>query len=127
MIDTHKTLRVAFFKNFITYLADDMRHISEQERTSWNAKETTDGARKKVEQTDFEIYKIDKDSEGVFTIVEYKRNDGTLAVRSVLSGGTSPNYTTRSITYYGLDGETVEKTTVRTLSYDSDGTLVSEV
>lgn len=109
------------------HLANDVRHITAQERTAWDAKETPDGARKKVEQTDFRIYKSGKDSEGVFTIVEYKRDDGSLAAKSVLSGGTSPNYSTRTISYYGFDGETIEKTTIRTLTYDEDGALVSEV
>jgi hypothetical protein len=89
--------------------------------------ETPNGTRIKVEQTDYQIFKTNKDENDIFTTVEYKRNDGTLAIRSILSGGTSPQYTTRTITYYGLDGTTVEKTTVRTLSYDADGVLISEV
>ncbi|MGO4890280.1 phage tail protein [Anaerobacillus sp. MEB173] len=110
-----------------THLADDIQHITSEERTTWNAKETTDGTRKKVEQTDYKVYKSSKDSEGIFTMVEYRRNDNTLAIKSVLSGGTSPQYTTRTITYYGLNGTTIEKTSTRTLTYDADGVLVSEV
>lgn len=107
--------------------ADEVKHITATERTTWNAKETPDGARKKVEQTDFKVYKSGKDVNGIFTTIEHKRTDNTLAIKSVLSGGTSPNYTTRTITYYALDGTTVEKTSTRTLSYDADGVLVSEV
>ncbi len=110
-----------------SHKADGVQHITAQERTNWNAKETPDGARKKVEQTDFKVYKSGKDANGVFTTVEYKRQDDTLAVKSILSGGTSPNYTTHTITYYGLNGTTAEKTTTRTLSYDADGDLLSEV
>ncbi len=110
-----------------SHKADGVSHITAQERTDWNAKETPDGARKKVEQTNFKVYKSGKDSNGIFTTVEYKRQDDTLAIKSVLSGGTSPNYTTRTITYYGLNGTTVEKTTIRTLTYDADGVLISEV
>ncbi|WP_404427317.1 hypothetical protein LG296_01735 [Ureibacillus chungkukjangi] len=109
------------------HVLDGDRHITPVERTTWNGKETPEGARKQIEQTDFQIYKSNKDSEGTFTTVEYKRTDGTLAVKSILSGGTAPNYTTRTITYYGANGTSVEKTTIRTLSYDSDGVLVSEV
>lgn len=75
----------------------------------------------------FQIYKRGKDANGIFTIVEYKRADGTLYARSVLSGGTSPKYTTRTITYYGTDGTTVIRTDPYTLVYDADGDLISEV
>lgn len=114
-------------EELVGHQADDVRHITAEERTVWNGKETPDGARKKVEQTDFKVYKSGKDSNGIFTTVEYKRQDDTLAVRAVLSGGTSPSYTTRTITYYGLNGTTVEKTSTRTLTYDTDGVLISEV
>lgn len=111
----------------VTHSADEVKHITAAERTSWNAKETTEGARKKIEQNDFKIYKSNKDSEGIYTNVEYNRADGTLAIKSVLSGGKSPNYTTRTITYYNAAGTMVEKTITRTLSYDADGDLISEV
>ncbi|BAD74830.1 MULTISPECIES: hypothetical protein [Geobacillus] len=75
----------------------------------------------------FQIYKSGKDSNGIFTIVEYKRADGTLYARSVLSGGTSPQYTTRTITYYAANGTTVLRTDTYTLTYDTDGDLISEV
>ncbi|MBH0171011.1 tail fiber protein [Fictibacillus sp. 18YEL24] len=114
-------------EDIIAHSADGVQHITAAERTAWNAKETIDGSRKKVEQTDFKVFKSGKDANGVFTTVDYKRQDDTLALKSVLSGGTSPNYTTRTITYYGLNGTTVEKTTTRTLSYDADGVLISEV
>jgi hypothetical protein len=114
-------------EEFAAHKADDVAHITAQERTDWDAKETPDGARKKVEQTDFKVFKSGKDANGVFTTIEYKRQDDTLAIKSVLNGGTSPNYTTYTITYYGLDGTTIEKTSTRTLTYDTDGDLISEV
>lgn len=76
---------------------------------------------------DYRMYKTGKDANGVFTTVEYKRPDGTLAIKSVLSLGTSPNYTRRTITHYASNGTTVEKTITKTLSYDADGVLTSEV
>jgi hypothetical protein len=78
-------------------------------------------------EMDYKTYKTLKDANGVFTTVEYKRADNTLAIKSVLSGGTSPKYTTRTLTYYASNGTTVEKTVTRTLSYDADGVLTSEV
>lgn len=78
-------------------------------------------------ETDFNIYRSGKDANGVFTVVQHKRPDNTLAIQSTLSGGTSPQYTTRTIVYYGKDGTTVERTWTRTLSYDADGDLTQEV
>lgn len=73
------------------------------------------------------IEKSNKDSNGIYTQVDYKREDGTLYMRSVLSGGTSPQYTTRTITIYDTDGTTVLETITHTLTYDSDGNLISEL
>lgn len=73
------------------------------------------------------LVKSDKDSEGIYTTVTYKRSDGTIYATSVLSGGTSPQYTTRTLTFYETDGTTVKTTKVYTLSYDDDGDLISEV
>jgi hypothetical protein len=90
-------------------------------------KTVSDNVRKGDEQTDFKVYKNNKDTNGIFTNIQFKRAEGTLAIDSTLSGGASPQYTTRTIKYYGLDGTTVEKTTPRTLTYDTDGVLISEV
>lgn len=94
-----------------------------------NAKAYTDSAPEAMQRNlgKFNIYKSGKDSSGIFTIVEYKRADGTLYARSVLSGGTSPQYTKRTITYYAADGTTVLLTDTYTLTYDADGDLISEV
>lgn len=108
--------------------SENVKHITAEERLLWNGKETPDGARKKIEQTSFSTIKSNKDAEGIYTIVEQRRKtDGTLAVKAVLSGGTSPHYTTRTLTYYALDGTTVEKTETFSISYDTDGDFVSEV
>lgn len=73
-------------------------------------------------------YKTSKDAEGIFTTVTYRRKtDGSLHSTSVLSGGTSPLYTTRTVTFYETDGVTVRNTVVYALTYDTDGVLISEV
>ncbi|MGG3450173.1 phage tail protein [Domibacillus aminovorans] len=93
-----------------------------------NGKESPAGVITKIEQTSFKKFKSSKDANGIFTTIEYRRKlDNTLAVRAVLSGGTSPKYTTRTITYYAANGTTVAKTEVFMLSYDADGVLMSEV
>lgn len=66
-----------------------------------------------------------KDGNGIYKTIEFFRPDGSLAKTSVLSGGTSPTYTTRTETWYDLDGETVLSETVYDLSYSS-GELISE-
>lgn len=69
-----------------------------------------------------------KDSNGIFTTVTYKRkSDGTIYAKSVLSGGTAPQYTTRTETFYDVDGTTILATIPYTISYDADGDWVGEV
>lgn len=68
-----------------------------------------------------------KDANGIFTTIDFKDATDTLRKKSVLSGGTSPSYTTRTVTYYASDGVTVTSTRVYTLTYDGDGDLLSEV
>ncbi|MDX5982274.1 phage tail protein [Exiguobacterium profundum] len=77
---------------------------------------------------DLKTIKSNKDANGIFTTLTYRRkSDDSLFATSVLSGGTSPKYTTRTVTYYEPNGTTVRKTVTYTLTYDTDGSLVSEV
>ncbi|KQS19193.1 hypothetical protein ASF99_04725 [Exiguobacterium sp. Leaf187] len=77
---------------------------------------------------DLKTIKTNKDANGIYTIVTYRRkSDNSLYATSVLSGGSSPSYTTRTITYYEQNGTIVRKTVTFTLSYDTDGVLISEV
>ena len=72
------------------------------------------------------LYRSGKDSNGIFVTLEWKRANGTLAKKSVLSGGTSPKYTTRTVTYYDAAGTTVVLTKSYTETYTGDD-LTSEV
>lgn len=92
-----------------------------------NLEKQYDEALKETEQRNYRMYRSGKDANGVFTTVEWKRNDGTLAIKSVLSGGTSPKYTTRTLTYYDTNGTTLLKTTTRTITYDADDDWTQEV
>lgn len=117
---------------FATHMADNVSHITAAERTSWNGKETPSGAQSKADQAEMNLNKLrkrksNKDSNGIYTSVEYVRTDGTLYAKSTLSGGTSPQYTTNTVTYYKLDGTTVLSTDSIPLTYDADGDLQSEV
>lgn len=71
--------------------------------------------------------KLNIDVNNIWTEVDLKRKDGTLIVKSVLSGGTSPTYTTRTETYYAVDGTTVTNTVIYTRTYNIDGILITEV
>lgn len=69
-----------------------------------------------------------KDSFGTYTTITYRRkSDNTLYGTSVLSGGTAPNYTTRTIKRYDVDGTTLLKTIVKTVTYDADGDWTGDV
>lgn len=72
------------------------------------------------------MVRLSKDANDIFTEIRYKRQDGTLFKKSVLSGGTSPKYTTRTVTFYASNGTTVTETKVFALTYTGDD-LTSEV
>ncbi len=72
-------------------------------------------------------YRLHKDSAGVFTETQWKRAGGTLARRTVLSNGTPPCYTTKTITFYDEDGMTIKAIKEYALTYDEDNDLISEV
>jgi hypothetical protein len=66
-----------------------------------------------------------KDSNGIFTTVEWRDATPALRKSSVLTG-TSPTYATRTVNYYDTDGVTVLKTVVYSVSYDIDGDFLEE-
>lgn len=68
-------------------------------------------------------YRLNIDANSIATEIRYKREDATLFKKSVLSGGTSPLYTTRTVTYYEADGITVKKTVTYAISYIGDDFL----
>ena len=73
------------------------------------------------------VYRTNK-VDGIFTTVEFKREDGTLAVKSQLvPPGSGPNYPTRMEYRYDATGLVVTATLEYDLSYDTDGDLISEV
>ncbi|MEX0748748.1 MAG: hypothetical protein WD467_03475 [Candidatus Saccharimonadales bacterium] len=75
----------------------------------------------------YRMSRTGKDENGIFTTVNWHRPDDTLAVQSVLSGGTTPTYTARTVTEYAANGVDVLETTTYTLSYDGDGDLIAEI
>ena len=59
-----------------------------------------------------------RDGFGVFTMVERRRSDGSLAERSQLLGGTAPYYATRRLSLYEGDGVTLRAQFEFALSFD---------
>jgi hypothetical protein len=78
-----------------------------------------------VQELSYEL--LNKDINDIYTTTIYYRPNSTIARMSVLSNGTSPNYTTRTESFYDITGTTVLSTAVYTLSYDLDGKLISEI
>jgi len=72
------------------------------------------------------IKRSNPDAYGNYLQVDYYRKDGTLFARSVLSGGTPPQYTTRTITIYDADGTTVVDSYTFSITYDANGNPVNE-
>lgn len=79
-----------------------------------------------IETQPYSTERLSKDANGIFTDIRLKRSDGTLMQKSVLSSGTSPKYTKRTVTFYAANGTTVTGTKVYTLTYTGDD-LTSEV
>jgi hypothetical protein len=76
----------------------------------------------------FNVYRLNKDVNGVFREVQYKRTNGTLWKKSVLSNPDAKgNYQTQTITYYSSDGVTITGTETWSITYDEEGDVVSEV
>jgi hypothetical protein len=67
------------------------------------------------------------DANGIYTVIDYKRTDGTLYMKSTLSGGTSPNYTTDTWQFYDATGTIVISTKTWTITYDVNGKITSRV
>lgn len=86
-----------------------------------------DNAMKDTERRDYKVYRTQKDTFGIFKVVEFKRADNTLAIRTTLSGGTAPKYTTRTIQFFAADGTTIEQTITKAISYDTDEDWTQEV
>jgi hypothetical protein len=69
---------------------------------------------------DFSQYASEIDDLGIYTLVEFKRTDGTLYLKSVLSNPDADgNYQTCSWTFYGEDGTTVSDVKTWTLTYEN--------
>ncbi|HDR7872380.1 TPA: hypothetical protein QCY10_000127 [Bacillus mobilis] len=73
-------------------------------------------------------YKSSKDTNGIFSIVECKRKDGTIFRKQILSDpDTNGNYRKQTINFYDESGTKIIGTDVYVITYDADGDVISEV
>jgi hypothetical protein len=86
-------------------------------------------AMERLDQNGVEVHRSGKDSNGKFTTIEVKRPDGTLFMKSVLSGtiDTNGNYPTRTESFYDESGVTELASIVYSRTFDADGDLITEV
>jgi hypothetical protein len=76
----------------------------------------------------YNSYSSGIDSNGIYKVVEYKRTDTTLYMKSTLSNpNANLNYQTVTLLIYALDGITLVATTIWTITYDADGNIISKV
>lgn len=77
---------------------------------------------------DYSSYATSIDDNGVYKIIEYKRDDGTLYMKSTLSNpDTDLNYGTMTWQFYNAAGTSVVETKTWTITYDDSGGIVSKV
>jgi len=82
----------------------------------------------KMKLATLNMYASGKDVNGVYTIIEYKRTNGTLYMRSTASNPNADGkYQTITVEYFEPDGQTKFDEEVWTITYDVDGNIVSKV
>lgn len=90
-------------------------------------KHTTLAEKEKIADI-FGRYRSSKDTNGIYTVVEKKRVDGTLFAKSVFSNPDAEGRPlVRTYTEYGADGITAVNILIFDLVYDNEGDWVSEV
>ncbi|ELK39026.1 hypothetical protein D478_26379 [Brevibacillus agri BAB-2500] len=73
-------------------------------------------------------YASSPDANGKFTVVDFKRPDGTLYLKSTLSNpDANGNYQTNTWQFYDAAGTTIVLTKTWTISYNADGLITSKV
>jgi len=76
---------------------------------------------------DYASYASIKDDD-IYTVVDFKRSDATLYLKSTLSNKSGNGYyQTDTLNYYDDAGTTIIKTVVWTFTYDVDGNIITKV
>jgi hypothetical protein len=97
------------------------------DNTSVEVKVTSHIADLMPHQDGLNVYASSKDANGIYTIVDYKRADGILYMRSTLSNPDAKgNYQTDTWKFYDAQANVI-LTKTWALTYDEDGNIVSKV
>lgn len=73
-----------------------------------------------IDDTFVSVSRTEKDVNGIYTKVEWFDSSTTLRRNSILSGGSSPTYTTRTEITFDTDGTTPLSTKVYNQVYSGD-------
>lgn len=77
---------------------------------------------------DFNTYGSGTDGAGVYTVVDFKRQNGTLFMKSTATNADAHgNYQTLTMAFYDAAGTAVLRTDVWTVTYDANSRIISEV
>lgn len=99
------------------HIGDASIHVTAADKSLWN--ETA---------ANYNQYASGKDANGIYTVLELKRTDGTLYMRATLTNPDARgNYQTDTWQFYNAAGNTVVKTLTWTYTYDADGKITSKV
>ncbi|MGC5326421.1 hypothetical protein [Brevibacillus sp. SYSU BS000544] len=78
---------------------------------------------------DYHVTASNRDSNGLFTVIEYKRNDATKTLYA-RAKATDPdengNYQTIAVEYFAKDGVTLVRTITFQISYDEQGFITKK-
>jgi hypothetical protein len=76
--------------------------------------------------SNFNVYSSGLDAKNKFTVVDFKRKDGTMFLKSTLSNpDANTNYLTMTHQYYNNTGLSVMNSIVYTLTYDASNNVTS--
>lgn len=75
---------------------------------------------------DYNVVASSPDVDGIYTVVDYKRSDDTVYLRSTLSNKVNGRYATVTLGQYDAAG-TLVSTKVWSLTYDANGLIQSKV
>jgi hypothetical protein len=77
---------------------------------------------------DFNSYGSSIDGNGVYTVIDFKRQNTTLWMRSTASNvDANGNYQTLTLAFYDAPGTSIIRTDIWTVTYDANNHIVTEV
>lgn len=112
--------------SFVIYSNAIYRCISSHTSVTWDTLKWQLITNSSDESIDYDSYASVEDG-SIYTIVDFKRTDGTLYLNSTLSNkNVNGYYETCTLTYYDTTGITIIKTVVWTFTYDTNGNIVTK-